>query len=88
MDDKKDAHKEFSTCFEKLPFAEMMRKMMSRQGVGSLCAEMMEKIMEHQEEGCSFHCSEMVQKMMKGFGSVQEEPEKSKEEVCHGRKES
>ncbi len=88
MADKKDPHKEFATCFEKLPFAEMMRKMAGRQGVGSLCAEMMKKITEHREEGCGFHCSEMMQKMMKEFGSVQEEPEKSKEEVRHGRKES
>jgi len=88
MADTKDAHKEFSTCFEKLPFAEMMRKVLGRQGVGSLCAEMMEKIMEHQEEGCSFHCAEMMHKMMKGCSRVQEDPEKSKEEVCHGRKES
>jgi len=88
MDDKKDAHKEFSTCFEKLPFAEMMRKMMSRQGVGSLCAEMMEKIMELQDGGCSFDCKEMMRKMMKECGRVQEDPEKSKEEVYHGRKES
>jgi hypothetical protein len=87
MVDKKDAHKEFSTCFEKLPFAEMMRKMAGRQGVGSLCAEMMEKIMEHQEDGCSFHCADMMQKMIKKCGRVPEEPEKSKEEVCHGRKE-
>ena len=88
MADKKDAHKEFSTCFEKLPFAEMMQKMMSRQGVGSLCAEMMEKVMERQEDGCSFDCAEMMRKMMKERSSVQEDPEKSKEEVYHGRKES
>jgi hypothetical protein len=87
MDDKKDAYKEFSTCFEKLPFAEMMRKMLGRQGVGSLCAAMMGKIMERQDDGCSFDCPEMMQKMMKECSRVQEEPEKSKEEVCHGRKE-
>ena len=88
MADKKDAHKEFSTCFEKLPFAEMMRKMLGRQGVGSLCAEMMEKIMERQGDGRSFDCAEMIRKMKKECSRVQEEPEKSKEEVYHGRKES
>ncbi len=88
MADKKDPHKEFATCFEKLPFAEMMRKMASRQGVGSLCAEMMKKITEHQGEGCRFNCSEMMQKMMKECGKVQEGAEKSEEEVRHGRKES
>ncbi len=86
MADKKDSQKEFSTCFEKLPFAEMMQKMMGQQGVGSLCAEMMKKMMEHQEESARFDCSEGMQKMMKVCCKVQEEPEKSKEEVCHGRK--
>jgi hypothetical protein len=81
MADEKDTHKEFSTCFEKLPFAEMMRKMLGRQGVGSLCAEMMEKIMKRQEGACSFGCAEMMRKMMKECSRVQEEPEKSKEEV-------
>lgn len=87
MADKKDPREEFATCFEKLPFAEMMRKMAGGQRVGSLCAEMMKKITEHQEEGCGFNCSEMMQKMMEEFGRVQEEREKSEEEVCHGRKE-
>ena len=79
MADKKDTHKEFSTCFEKLPFAEMMQKMMGRQGVGSLCTEMMKKVMEQQEEGCSFHCSEMMRKMMKERSKVRKEPEEAKE---------
>ncbi len=86
MADKKDTKSEFSTCFEKLPFAEMMQKMMRQQGIGSLCAEMMKKIME-QNETVSFNCSEMMQKMMKECSRVREEPEKSKEEVCHGSKE-
>ncbi len=86
MADKKDSQKEFSTCFEELPFAEMMQKMMGQGRVGSLCAEMMEKIKKHQKEGVSLNCLEM-QEMMKDICKVQEEPEKSKEEVCHGRKE-
>ena len=87
MADKKDSHKEYSTCFEMLPFAEMMRRMISGQGVGSLCAEMMKKVMGHQKEGCSFNCVEMMQKILKECGGVQKEPEKSKEEVGHERKE-
>jgi hypothetical protein len=87
MADKSENQKEFSTCFERLPFAEMMQKMMGKQGVGSLCAEMMKKIMGHEKEGCRSHCAEMMQKMMKECGGVQEEPEKSKEEACHERKE-
>ena len=66
----------------------VMRKMMSRQGAGSLCAEMMKKIMERENNGCSFDCAEMLRKMMKECSKVQEEPEKSKEEVSHGREES
>jgi len=85
MVDKKETQADFSTCFENMPFAEMIRKMVEQQGVGSLCKEMMKKIMEQQEDGCSLHCTEMMQKMMKECSKVQEEPEKSKEEVCHGR---
>ncbi len=73
MPDKKDAQKEFSTCFEKLPFAEMMRKMLGRQGAGSLSAEMMEKIIAREKGACGFHCAEMMREMMK-----------SKKEVRHG----
>ena len=87
MADKKDGHKEFSTCFEMLPFAEMMQKMMARQGVGSLCAEMMKKVMGHEKEGSRFHCAKMMQKIIKECGGVQEEPEKTKEEVGHEGKE-
>jgi hypothetical protein len=87
MADKKDGHKDFSTCFEMLPFAEMMQKMMARQGVGSLCAEMMKKVMGHEKEGSRFHCAEMMQKIIKECGRVQEEPEKSKKEVGHEGKE-
>jgi hypothetical protein len=82
---KKDTQEVFSTCFENMPFAEMIRKMVSQQGVGSLCKEVMKKIMEHKEEGISFDCSDMMQEMIKECSKVKEEPEKSKEEVCHGR---
>ena len=88
MTEKEENKKAFSTCMENGHFAEMMQKMMGRQGVGSLCAEMMEKVMERQEDGCSFDCAEMMRKMMKERSKVQEDSQKSKEEVCHGRKES
>ncbi len=81
MSDKKDTVKDFSCCFEKSPFAEMMRKMMGQQGVGSLCAEMMKMINEQGKDGCGFDCAEMIQKMMKEHGKVQEDQEQSKEEV-------
>ena len=81
MSDKKDTPKKVSCCFEKSPFTEMMRKMMGRQGVGSLCAEMMKKINEQREAGCSFDCAEMIRKMMKDYSKVQKDREQSKEEV-------
>ena len=88
MVDTKDPHKECSTCFETLPFAEMMHKMMSGQGVGSLCAEMMAKIIEQHEDGCSFHRAELLRNMMAECSRGQEDPEQSKQEICYGNKES
>ena len=38
MAEKKESQKEFSTCLENIPFAEMMQKMMGQKGVGSFCA--------------------------------------------------
>jgi len=43
-DKQKEPHKDFSNCFEGMPFAEMMGKMMAGQGAGAICAEMMQKI--------------------------------------------
>jgi hypothetical protein len=65
MAEEKDSQKKFSTCFETLPFAEMMQKMMRLQGTGSLCSEMMKQIMENPEICRSGNCTEMIQKMMK-----------------------
>ena len=44
--------KDFKTCFEGIPFAEMMKKMSGQQGIGSLCEEMMKNFMEKQKD-CS-----------------------------------
>ena len=68
MAEKKDSQKKFSTCFEKLPFAEMMQKMMRLQGTGSLCTEMMKKIIENPEMCRGDNCTEMIRKMMKESG--------------------
>ena len=78
MADKKDTDKEFDTCFENRLFAELMQKMAGRQGVGSLCAEMMKKILEAQKGGCCVNWPEIMQEMMTKSGRVQEEPEKPK----------
>lgn len=78
MVDKKDTDKGFDTCFENRPFAELMQKMMGRQGVGSLCAEMMKKILEAQKDGCSLNWAEIMREMMTQSGRVLEEPEKTK----------
>jgi hypothetical protein len=83
MADKKDTDKEFDTCFESQPFAELMQKMMGRQGVGSLCAEMMKKILEKQGDCCGFYWAEIM-RGMKGQSSIfQEESKETKEEESH-----
>jgi hypothetical protein len=88
MADKNDNEKEFDTCFANSPFPELMQKMMGRQGVGSLCTEMMKKILKAQKNGCCLNWAEIMQEMRTQSGRVQEEPEETKEEVCDERKES
>jgi len=85
MAEKKEYQKEFSTCLENIPFAEMMQKMMGQKGVGSLCAEMMKKVTEKKGEGCGVHCAEMMRSMMKGCSSVKKESNKTKEEESNVR---
>jgi predicted transcriptional regulator len=87
MAEKKDNPKEFSTCLEDTPFAEMMRKMESQQGIGSLCAEMIKKVMEKQGDDCKIYCSEMMQSMMKKSRAKKEKLKAAKEERDHVRTE-
>jgi hypothetical protein len=61
MNEKKRTPKEFGTCFENATFAEM-KKLMEKKGVGSLCAEMVRKIVERGEGGASL-CREMMRSM-------------------------
>lgn len=80
MSEKKEGQKNFSTCMENAPFAEMMKKMMDKKGIGSLCAEMMKKVTEKQGGGCGVQCAEMMKSMMKpGDGANQEQKETKKE---------
>ena len=44
MKENKDQPKKVSTCFERSPSAEMMKKIMGEQGIGSLCEEMMRSL--------------------------------------------
>jgi hypothetical protein len=81
MAEKEENKKAFSTCLEGVPFAEMMQKMLGQQGIGSLCAEMMKKVMEKQGNDCSFHCAEMMGSMMKGCSGMKEESKKEEEHV-------
>jgi hypothetical protein len=83
MGEKEEHKKAFSTCLEGIPFAEMMQKMMGQKGIGSLCTEMMKKVMEKQGDGCSFHCAEMMGSMMKGCSGMKEESKESKKEEGH-----
>ncbi len=47
-EDQKNTHKEFKNCCERMPFADMMRKMMEAKKSGSPfnCAEMMFQMMQ------------------------------------------
>jgi hypothetical protein len=83
MADKKDTEKGFNTCFANTPFPELMQKMASRKGVGSLCAEMMKKILEKQGDCCGFYWAEIMRGMRGQSSIVQEEPEETKEEESH-----
>jgi histone H3/H4 len=85
MTEKKKYQKEFSTCLENIPFAEMMQKMMGQKGVGSICAEMMNKVTEKKGEGCGVHCTEMMRSMMDGCRGVKNESNKTKEEGSNVR---
>jgi len=82
MAEKNDTDKQFDTCFANSPFAELMQKMASRQGVGSLCEEMMKKILEKKADCCRFYWAEIMG--MTSLSSIgQEEPEETKEEESH-----
>jgi hypothetical protein len=85
MGEKKQSQKDFSTCLEGTPMAEMMQKMFGQQGIGSLCAEVMKKVMEKPGEGCSLSCAEMMRSKMKGCGGIKEESKETKKEDDHGR---
>ena len=47
MKENKDQPKKVSTCFERSPSAEMMKKIMGEQGIGSLCEEMMRSLIKN-----------------------------------------
>jgi hypothetical protein len=85
MTEKKENQKEFSTCLEGIPFAEMMQKMIGQQGIGSLCTEMMKKVMEKQGESCSSLCAEMMRSMRKKNEGNKGELWEPKEEEGHVR---
>jgi hypothetical protein len=44
MDEKKEDHKDFGMCFDNMG-AEELKKLMGKEGIGSLCKEMMSKMM-------------------------------------------
>jgi hypothetical protein len=46
MKENKYQPSRISTCFEESTCAEMMQKVMSEQGIGSLCEEMMRSLMK------------------------------------------
>ena len=50
MDENKDRPNKASTCFEGSPFAEMMQKITGKEGIGSLCEEMMKSLTKRRRE--------------------------------------
>jgi hypothetical protein len=68
MADKRDTDGGFETCFENTPFAELMQKMLGRQGVGSLCTELMKKILESQKDGRCLNWPEIMQEIKRQSG--------------------
>jgi hypothetical protein len=84
MAEKEENKKRFSTCLEGIPFAEMMQKMIGQQGIGSLCTEMMKKVMAKQGDDRSLLCAEMMGSMMKGCCGIKEESKETKQEEGHG----
>lgn len=50
MKENKGQRKKVSTCFDGLPSAEMMQKIMGEQGIGSLCEEMMRSLIKKLNE--------------------------------------
>lgn len=87
MADIKNPYNECSTCFAIVPFAEMMHTM-NGQGIGSLCAEMITKIIEQHKVGCSFYDAEILRNMMEVCDRNHKEPEQTQQEKCYGSKES
>ena len=66
-DEQKNTKEETLNCCEGMPFAEMMKKMMNKQGegLGFDCAEMMSQMMEKMKTGGDpmAMCKEMMKKM-------------------------
>ncbi len=65
-EDQKDIKSKFQGCC-KGKASEMVRKMME----GSLCTEMMKKIVDARKAAGSINCAEMLEKMKKQFGGAQ-----------------
>jgi hypothetical protein len=77
MDEKKRTRKESGTCFEDMGFAEM-RKLMGKKGAGSLCAEIVKRIVEHGE--CNSLCREMMGKTETEYSDTEIREERGKAE--------
>jgi hypothetical protein len=50
MSEYKDEPRPVSTCFDGSPCAELMQKVMSEHGIGSLSAEMMRSLLNSEHE--------------------------------------
>ena len=61
----KNNKEETRSCWEDMPFAGMMRKMMNQQSeeFGFDCAEIMQKMMDQEGGCCGLDCSGMMSQM-------------------------
>jgi hypothetical protein len=73
----------YSTCLEDGPSAVMMQKLLGKQGVGSLCSELMKEVREKKEEGGSLSCAEMMESLIKKHDNEKEETKTSEKEDDH-----
>jgi len=83
MDKEKDSQKEFDTCMEAIPCAEMMCKMLGPNGIGSLCAELIKKMREHHGGEDSHSGTGILRSMIKEFGCMKTETKTNPKEDGH-----
>ena len=84
MGEQKESHEGPGMCFDNMSLAEL-RKLMGKEGIGSLCREMMDKIVQAGKGESA--CLQFMRKMTTEHGKTQEEGKKDKERSRRDSKE-